>query len=76
MKKTGSDPGLRTVAGRCGQLRWGEWPRTTGADLDSDGYTCHLDGGARSQSIGINETEVMTDPATGEHSAELSEARG
>jgi len=48
----------------------------TGADLDSDGYTCHLDGGARSQSIGINETEVMTDPATGEHSAELSEARG
>ena len=46
---------------------------TTGHDLDPDGYTCRLDGGARSRSIGINETEVMADIVAGDHSVELSD---
>jgi Tol biopolymer transport system component len=46
---------------------------TTGDDLDPDGYTCVLDGGAHSQTIGTNDTETMSDLATGNHTVELAE---
>ncbi len=46
---------------------------TTGDDLDPDGYTCRLDGGAHSRAIGTNDTEVMSDLATGDHTVELAE---
>jgi Tol biopolymer transport system component len=45
---------------------------TTGQDLDPDGYTCRMDGGARSQPIGVNDTYTFSNIATGQHSIELT----
>src|SRR5207237_743170 len=44
---------------------------TTGSDLDPDGYTVTLDGGATSQSIATNGSVSFTGPA-GNHSVALS----
>jgi Tol biopolymer transport system component len=46
---------------------------TTGDDLDPDGYTCRVDGGAHSRAIGTNDTEVISNLATGSHTVELAE---
>ena len=43
---------------------------TTGEDLDSDGYSCRLDGGA-SEAMGINETVTLTGLTVGAHTLEL-----
>jgi tricorn protease-like protein len=44
---------------------------TTGYDLDPDGYTCRVDG-VQGGSVGINDTEVISNVATGDHSVELT----
>jgi Tol biopolymer transport system component len=43
---------------------------TTGNNLDPDGYTVSVDGGA-SQAIGINETQTISEVSGGSHSVEL-----
>ena len=43
---------------------------TTGSDLDADGYTFSVDGGA-AQAIGINETITLTGLSEGDHSVLL-----
>src|SRR2546421_144635 len=45
---------------------------TTGSDLDPDGYTVTLDGGATSQSVATNGSVSFTGPA-GDHSVALSD---
>jgi len=45
---------------------------TTGEDLDPDGYTCRIDGGAHSEAIGINDSHSFANVATGEHNIELA----
>ena len=44
---------------------------STGADIDSDGYTVTVDN-TLSQSIGATDSATFTDLATGDHSVELS----
>ncbi len=43
---------------------------TTGQDLDSDGYSCRMDGGA-SEAMGINETVTLSGLTVGSHTIEL-----
>jgi hypothetical protein len=43
---------------------------TTGSDLDADGYTVSVDGGA-AQAIGINETKTVSQVSTGSRSVTL-----
>src|SRR5213082_513862 len=48
---------------------------TTGSDLDPDGYTVTLDGGATSQPIATNGSVSFTGPA-GDHTVALSDVAG
>ena len=45
--------------------------RTTGADIDSDGYTCMLDGSSF-EAMGVNETGTVTGLSVGSHMVLLS----
>ena len=46
---------------------------TTGEDLDPDGYTLDLDGGAMTESIEVNGSATLEDMEAGDHTVELTD---